>query len=74
MKATEVVRDIMKGQDVGLNKMADRMGKSARLVSDRLAQENISIAKLNELLQVLDYKVLIVPRDAKKPAGAYDVE
>ena len=74
MKATEVVRDIMKGQDVGLNKMADRMGKSARLVSDRLAQENISIAKLNELLQVLDYKVLIVPRDAKKRAGAYDVE
>lgn len=74
MKATEAVRDIMKSQDIGLSKMADRMGKPARLVSDRLAQDNISIAKLNELLQVLDYKVLIVPRGAKKPTGAYEVE
>lgn len=74
MKATEIVREIMKAQEVGLNKMASRMGKQPRLVSDRLAQENISIDKLNELLQVLDYKVLIVPRDAKRPAGAYEVE
>lgn len=74
MKATDVVREIMKSQDVGLNKMADRMGKTPRLVSDRLSQDNISISKLNEMLQVLDYKVLIVPRDCKKPSRSYDVE
>ena len=74
MKATDVVREIMKSQDVGLNKMADRMGKTPRLVSDRLSQDNISISKLNEMLQVLDYKVLVVPRDCKKPSGSYDVD
>lgn len=74
MKATDVVREIMRNQEVGLNKVADRMGKTPRLVSDRLSQDNISIAKLNELLKVLDYKIMVVPRDAKRPAGSYDVE
>ena len=64
----------MRNQEVGLNKVADRMGKTPRLVSDRLSQDNISIAKLNELLKVLDYKIMVVPRDAKRPAGSYDVE
>lgn len=74
MKATDIVREIMKSQDVGLNKMADRMGKTPRLVSDRLSQDNISISKLNEMLQVLDCKMLIVPRECKKPAGSYEVD
>ena len=74
MKAVEAVRAIMKEQDVGTNKMADRMGKPARLVSDRLSQENISIVKLNEMLRLLDYKVVIVPRASRVPEGGYEVD
>lgn len=74
MKAVDAVRTIMKEQDVGTNKMADRMGKPARLVSDRLSQENISISKLNEMLRILDYKVLIVPRETRIPDGGFEVD
>ena len=74
MKAVEAVRAIMKEQGVGTNKMADRMGKPARLVSDRLSQENISIVKLNEMLRLLDYKVVIVPRASRVPDGGYEVD
>jgi len=74
MKTVEAIREIMKEQDIGTSKMADRLGKPARLVSDRLSQENISITKLNELLRVLDYKVVLVPRGAKLPDGGYEVE
>ena len=74
MKAVEAVRAIMKEQNVGTNKMADRMGKPARLVSDRLNQENISIVKLNEMLRLLDYKVVVMPVSDRTPKNAYEVD
>lgn len=74
MKASDAIREVMKNQGVGTNKMADRLNKPARLVSDRLSQENISIAKIDELLRVLDYKVLIVPRETRVPEGGFEIE
>lgn len=74
MKATEAVREVMKEQSIGVNKMAARLDKPSRQISERLSQTNISIAKLNELLRVLDYKVLIVPRETSLPKGGYEVE
>lgn len=64
----------MKAKGIGVNKMADRLNKSSRLVSERLSQDNISIAKLQELLRVLDYKVIIVPRETRLPANSFEVE
>lgn len=74
MKTVEAVRKVMETQDVGTNKMADRLGKPPRLISDRLGQNNMSIAKLNEMLRILDYKVVIVPRDARIPEGGFEIE
>ncbi|MBS1412889.1 MAG: hypothetical protein HPZ00_06230 [Christensenellaceae bacterium] len=74
MKTTDAVREIMKAKGIGVNKMADRLNKSSRLVSERLSQDNISIAKLQELLRVLDYKVIIVPRETRLPANSFEVE
>ena len=74
MKTGEAVREVMKAKEVGVNQMAHRLEKSPRLVSERLNQENISIAKLREILRVLDYKVVIVPREARGPEGGYEVE
>ncbi len=74
MKTTDAVRSVMKEEGVGVNKMAARLNKPSRQISERLSQENISIAKLNEMLRVLDYKVLIVPREAPVPKGGYEVE
>lgn len=74
MKATEVVKAIMKKQGVGTNRMADRLNRPPRLVSDRLSQSNISIDKLNEMLRLLDYKIVIIPREARLPADSFEVE
>ena len=74
MKATEAVREVMKEQEVGVNKMAARLDKPSRQISERLSQTNISIAKLTEMLRVLDYKVVIVPRNASLPKGGYEIE
>ena len=74
MKANEAVREIMAQQEVGPSVLASRIAKSPRLVTDRLAMENISIGKLNELLRALDYKIMLVPRSHTKKSGEYEVE
>lgn len=74
MKTTEIIRDIMSHQDMGTKKLADRLGKKSNVISERLTQDNISIVKLNEMLQVLDYKIVIMPQEARVPAGSYVVE
>ncbi len=74
MKTSEAVREIMKEQGIGTTKMASRMDKTPRVVSDRLRQDNMSVSILNELLRVLDYKVIIVPRDTKLPRGGFEID
>ncbi len=74
MKTSEAVRIIMKESGIGVNALAGRIDKSPRLVSERLSQENISIAKLREMLIALDYKIVIVPRNAKVPENGFEVE
>lgn len=74
MKTNEAVRAVMKKKEVGVNQMADRIGKSPRLVCDRLSQQNISIEKLKELLRVLDYEIAIVPRNSSLPEGGIKIE
>lgn len=74
MKTGDAVREVMKIKEVGVNQMADRLGKSPRLVSERLSQQNISITKLNEMLKVMDYKIIIVPRSTRVPSDGFEVE
>lgn len=74
MKTTEAVRKIMENQGVGVSKIADRLEKSPRLISDRLSQDNISVSKLRELLRVLDYKIVIIPRDISVPKDGFEIE
>lgn len=74
MKTGEAIREVMKKQEVGVNQMAHRLEKTPRLVSERLSQENISISKLREMLRVLDYKVVIVPRESRLPEGGIEIE
>lgn len=74
MKANVAVREIMSSNGVGLSALASRLDKTPRLVSDRLSQENISIEKLNEMLRVLDYKIVVVPRNRTAKTDEYEVE
>ena len=74
MKTTEILKAIMTAKDVGVTKLASRLGKKTNVISERVRQTNISIDKLNEMLRVLDYKVVIVPIDGKLPKDSFEVE
>lgn len=74
MKSNEAIREIMKKQDIGLNKLADRLDKGKSTVSERLRQGNISVAKLDEILRVLDYKIVLIPRDTLTPKDGYEIK
>lgn len=73
MLAVDIIREIIKSHGLGVNEYSRRLGKSPRLVSDRLHHPNISIDKLQEMLRVLDYKILIVPGDRRVKDGEYEV-
>ena len=87
MKTNEAIREIMKTKNITIGAMAraisDARGKDEngnkievlpRLVTDRLAQKNISIANLIELLKPLDYKIVLVPRGKSEREGEYEIE
>ena len=74
MKATEAVREIMKIKEVKHSVLCDRLGLKSNVLSERLTQQNISVGKLNEMLRVLDYKVVVVPREEKSRENWIEVE
>lgn len=74
MKWNEILRDIMEKKEIGPKIVADRLGKKSNVISERLSQENISIVKFNEMLQVSDYKLVVMPQSARVPADCYVVE
>lgn len=74
MKATEIVRLVMKTKEVKVAALADKLKIKSNVLSERLSQENISIAKLDEMLRLMDYKIMIVPRDTSEKEGWYRAE
>ncbi len=74
MNVIAAIREIMKIQSVGVNKLADRLGIKQNVLSMRLKQENISINKLTGILRMLDYKIVLLPREARIPEGGFEIE
>ena len=74
MKAGKAVREIMKATNTKVADVAFKTNKKSNVISERLLQENISIEKLNEMLRVMGYKTVIIPREARIPEGGYEIE
>lgn len=74
MTTREALKTIMEKRGVGTNKLADRMGKPPRFISDRIRSKNITILHLNELLRMLDYKIVLVPRETTEKEDWVRVE
>lgn len=74
MKAAEAVKEIMKQQDVRVGTLSARLNIKSNVLSERLGQTNLSMAKLNEMLRALDYKVIAVPRDTRLQEGHIELE
>ena len=74
MKATDAVKEVMKRLGVTQTALAKRTGTAQPTVAMRLNQDNLSILKLNEMLRVMDYKVVIMPASATTPKDGIEIE
>ena len=64
---------IMEKRGMGTLALADALGgKPVGTISDRIRQKNISIDKLNEIVRVMGYKIMLVPAGTKGD-GYYDI-
>jgi hypothetical protein len=74
MKPMEIVRAIMELKDVRPAVLGSRLNIKSNVLSERFKQKNVSVNKLNEMLRVMDYKIVIMPTDGKLPKDSYEVE
>ena len=74
MIAMEAVKEIMKLKDIRPAVLCDRLKIKSNVLSERFKQKNVSVEKLNDMLRAMDYKVVIVPRDARIPEGGFEIE
>ncbi len=74
MKSMDAFKEIMKAKDLRPTDVCEKLGIKSNVLSERFKQKNVSITKLNEMLDVADYKIVIVPKDLPVPEDGYEVE
>ncbi len=74
MKIAEAIRAVMVEQGVKVGMMAGRLGKKQNVISERLSQNDMTITKAGEMLRVLDYKIVVMPKSTSTPKGGFEVE
>lgn len=74
MIAMEAVKAIMAANEIRPAVLCDRLRIKSNVLSERFKQKNVSVEKLNEMLRAMDYKIVVVPRDARVPDGGYEIE
>lgn len=78
MTAKEIVKELMSNKGVTNAEMASALNITQATLWDRLnpkKTDNMTVKKLNSMLRILGYEVVIVPRTkANRIDGAYIVE
>ena len=72
--AMEAFKKAMENRGIRPAILCDRLNIKSNVLSERFKQKNVSVAKLNEMARMVDYKVVLVPRDARVPDGGYEIE
>ncbi|MBS7403322.1 MAG: hypothetical protein KIG37_07255 [Oscillospiraceae bacterium] len=74
MIAMEALKEVMKIREIRPAVLCDRLGIKSNVLSERFKQKNVSVTKLNEMLRLMDYKIVVVPRDSRVPEGGFEIE
>ena len=77
MRAMEAVKEIMKIKDIRPAVLRDKLGikkEQHNKLSERFKLKNVSVGKLDEMVRVMDYKILIVPREVKEKKDWFKIE
>lgn len=74
MIAMEAVKEVMKLKEVRPAMLCDRLGIKSNVLSERFKQKNVSVNKLNEMVRLMDYRVVLVPSDKPLDDDCIEVE
>ena len=77
MLVKKAIRAIMDSKGIGLNTLARMVGHNSQFVSDKLNPAkglNMSTDKLDELIRVMGYKIVLVPSDVDVEDGWYEID
>lgn len=74
MTSNKIIRAILEEQHLTQTALGARVGMTCNRIADRLLSVNMNIKSFVQLLHAMDYKLVAVPRDARMPKGAYEVE
>lgn len=74
MKANEIVREVMRVKEIKPSVLASLLNIKNNVLSERLGQKNISTDKLNEMLEVMGYKIMVVPQEMEVPESGFVVD
>lgn len=74
MTGNEAIREVAKRRDLKQVEISSKLGVKPNVLSERMRQKNITISKLDEIMKAMEYKIVIVPGDARLPDGGYEIE
>lgn len=74
MIAMEAVKEVMKLKEVRPAMLCGRLGIKSNVLSERFKQKNVSVSKLNEMVRLMDYRVVLVPSDKPLDDDCIEVE
>lgn len=74
MIAMEAVKEIMKHKGVRSVTLCEALGIKSNVLSERFKQKNVSVSKLNEMVRLMDYRVVLVPSDKSLDDDCIEVE
>lgn len=74
MIAMEAVKEIMKRKEMRPSTISEALGIKSNVLSERFKQKNVSVSKLNEMVRVMDYRVVLVPSDKPLDDDCIEVE
>ena len=74
MIAMEAVKEIMKRKEVRPSTLYEALGIKSNVLSERFKQKNVSVSKLNEMVRLMDYRIVLVPSDKPLDDDCIEVE
>ena len=73
MKPNEIIRNIIEENGLKYSFIASKLNINRTTLHQRLVQNNISINKLNEILKILKFKIIIVPENTEMKDEWFEV-
>lgn len=76
MTSKELIKTLMAEHDITNAEMAKTLGITQAAFWDRLnpkKSDNTTVTKLNDMLAIMGYKIMVVPNETPIPEDGYEV-